>query len=444
MRAAGSVPRRAEGRLIRRYARMTAAHLASAPLVGVLAATLAIAASLASVAPGGSAREWTRFRGPNGTGIASGRGIPSEIGEGGWNWRVKLPGRGHSSPVVWESRLFVTSAEEEKGRRHLLCIDTRTGRTLWTVTDTHAPYHRHEYNSFASSTPCVDAQRVYVAWTTHERFTAAAYGHDGALAWKRDLGPYPTQHGGAASPIVLEGTLILTVEPEDADGFLIGLDTATGETRWRHPRPGGSFTPCATPVAWTGPGGRQQVLFASTTFGITSLDPRTGALCWETGRLFPQRTVGSLAEADGLLIATSGSGAGFRLAVAVKPPESGSGAPRVRWQISKGTSYVPTPIAHKGRVYFWGDGGVVLCVRATTGETVWQERVGGNWFGSPICVDGRLFAMSARGELVVVEASDTFRILGRTELGEPSHATPAVSDGVLYLRTESHLLSAGR
>jgi outer membrane protein assembly factor BamB len=144
-----------------------------------------------------------------------------------------------------------------------------------------------------------------------------------------------------------------------------------------------------------------------------------------------------------LVFGTAGNGGGDRQAVAVHVGARGGEAPKLAYQFTRGASYVPTPILVGERLYLWGDGGIVTCIRAGTGEVLWTERVGGNYFGSPICVSGKLYAMSARGELVVIDGGDQFKLLARSDLGEASHATPAVADGIMYLRTETHLLSVG-
>ena len=397
--------------------------------------------SLVAFAPSpASGQEWVRFRGVNGAGISEAKTIPVSPTSSDFNWRVALPGKGHSSPVVWGRRVFVTSAEEEKGKRHLLSLDAATGAAQWTRSYAFKPYSRHDYNSAASGTPTVDSERVYAIWPTHESFTVIAVTHEGQEAWKRDFGAFPTQHGGGASPVLYGDLLIVTKEGDDIDGGVIALNRSTGETVWRFNRFGRPPTAYATPIVVKGESGKDELLVASTKAGITALDLSNGKPLWETGPLFPQRVVGSLIEAAGLIIITSGEGGGSRASVAVRPGKS----PQVAWRLTRGTSYVPTPITHDGLLFFWHDGGIVLCVKPGTGETVWQERVGGgSYFGSPVCVNGKLYNMSAKGELVVIDAAGTFNPRGRVDLGEGSHSTPAVAGGVLYLRTFSHLVSIG-
>jgi outer membrane protein assembly factor BamB len=389
------------------------------------------------------AREWTRFRGPNGTGVhPSARGLPTEYQAAAANWRVPLPGTGHSSPVVWENRVFITSAEEEAGKQHLLCLDAANGRVLWTRTNRFEPYPRHSFNSFASSTPAVDSEQLYVSWLTPEAFTVHAYDHEGRERWKRDLGRYEVNHGGSASPILFEDLVIIRSD-SDRDGpesFVMALDRATGATRWRTTQSStsGSYS---TPLLMERPGRPTEMILTSNAHGFTSVNPRDGKVLWEVKGTFPQRCVASPVVAGELIFATCGDGAGQRHGVAVRAGRQGPEA--VAYTVPRGVPYVPTPVVYQGLLFLWGDGGVVTCVRADSGEQVWMERVGGNYFGSPVCADGKLYAISTRGELVVIAASEKFQVLGRSELGEGSHATPAIAANTLYLRTESHLISLG-
>jgi outer membrane protein assembly factor BamB len=184
------------------------------------------------------------------------------------------------------------------------------------------------------------------------------------------------------------------------------------------------------------------VIFSSTAQGVTSINPENGKINWEAGNLFTLRCVGSPIIVRDKIIATSGEGSGRRLTVALRPGTRNT-APKTLYRLTRGTSYVPTPIALHDLLFFWGDGGIVTCVRAENGEAVWSQRVGGNYMGSPILIDGKIYAVSTHGELVVLEASDRFNILARISLGEASHATPAVANGTLYLRTIGQLISVG-
>ncbi len=353
---------------------------------------------------------------------------------------MKLPGVGHSSPVLWKDRIFLTSSEESK--RHILCLSAATGKPLWTRTYPFEPYSQHDFNSFASSTPAVDANRVYVAWTGGGSLEVLALDHHGKDAWSRKLGSFHGEHGSGTSPIVLGDRLILANDHDGDEPFLIGLDVRTGQTSWKRPRSTGSPTNYSTPVVYRTPGRKPQVVFTSTQHGMTSLDPAAGALNWELKGILPERCVGSPVVADGLIFAASGTGGVAKEGVAVRPGTREKPS-EVVYRLRRGIPYVPTPIAVKGLLFLWSDGGIVTCVRAATGDVLWSERVEGRYFGSPVSAGGKLYAMSADGKLAIIEASEKFRLVAQIPLGEETSATPALSGGVLYLRTASHLISVG-
>ena len=167
---------------------------------------------LAAAAQG---QEWTRFRGPNGSGLSSATTIPTQWTESDYNWHVTLPGIGHSSPVIWGDKVFVTSADEETAERLVLCLSADDGRVLWKRNFPSSAHHKHLQNSFASSTPALDQNHVYVCWTTPEEYALVALTHDGDEAWHIGLGPFVSQHSGGTSPIVYRDMVVLG---NDQDG----------------------------------------------------------------------------------------------------------------------------------------------------------------------------------------------------------------------------------
>lgn len=407
-------------------------RIASRPAAFLLAATTLLAA--VSAAP---AQNWTRFRGPNGTGISDLKGIPATWSPGDFVWKVTLPGVGHSSPVIWKNKLFITSAIDEGAVRYLHCLDATSGKKLWTKTTGLNKSHKHKKSSWASATPAVDAERVYVAFADKESYFLAAYDHGGELQWRRDLGPFDSQHGQGVSPIVFEDLVIL---PNDQDGpsSIVAFNKRTGQTVWSTLR-SIRRTSYATPMILREKGKKPQLICASGATGVTSLDPYTGRQNWQAGE-FPLRTVASPIAADGLIIQSCGGGGVGKLLIAVDPtrPEDGAKS-RIVYKRERTLPYVPTPVAYKGHVFLWDDNGVVSCVEAKSGRNVWTKRVGGNFSGSPVCIDGKLYAMNEKGEVVVIAASPRFKSYGKTPLGDFSHATPAVAGGRLYLRTFHHL-----
>ena len=389
-----------------------------------------------------AAQEWTRFRGPNGSGVSEATTVPMQWTDKDYRWNVKLPGVGHSSPVIWGDRVFVTSATDADAVQTVLCLRTSDGGQVWRRDYPSATYRKNALAAYASATPALDAERVYVAWATPKEYTVVAlWQKDGSEAWRRDLGPFASEHGFGASPIVWKDLLIVAND-QDKTSFLAALDCKNGQTRWEAKRRTEKAA-FSTPCLYEPEGGKPQLIFTSWAHGVTSLDPQTGKLIWELP-VFHNRIVGSPVIAEGLVFAAAGTGGSGREMVAVAPgdPDRGVEA-KVAYNVQGSVPYVPTPVA-KGRLLFlWHDNGVVACIDASTGNRLWQQRVGGSYFGSPVRVRERLYCISRSGEMVVLAASDKYQLLARIPLGEPSQATPAVADGVMYLRTVSHLMAIG-
>lgn len=385
------------------------------------------------------AQEWTRFRGPNGSGVSTATTVPTSWTEADYNWKVELPGQGHSSPVVWGHKLFLTSAEEDGARRLALCVDTSSGKILWQREFPFGSPKKHLQNSYASSTPAVDAERVYFALADDEHYLLKACDHDGNDVWQYDLGPFQSQHGSGTSPIVYED-MVLLGNDQDGPSYLLALDRRTGEKRWQAPRKS-AVVAYSTPCVYQPAGGPPELIFLSEAHGVTSLDPHSGQVNWEFSA-FDKRTVSSPVIAGDLILGACGSGAGGNYVAAVRPGK-GSEAPEEVYRVKKSAPYVPTSVAKGDLVFLWGDAGVVSCIEAADGEVVWQKRIGGNYSGSPICVGEALLNVSADGEVVVLRAGRAFEELGRMPLGEEFRSSPSVAGGRLYLRTVSHLFSIG-
>lgn len=388
------------------------------------------------------AQEWTRFRGPNGSGISEAKTIPTTWTEKDFNWRVPLPGAGHSCPVLWGTKVFITTGDDQAGQFDVLCLSAADGRVLWQKAFPFASYRKHDNNTFASSTPAVDEHRVYVCWSVPNRYTLVALDHEGKQVWEKDLGPFVSQHGNGTSPIVYHDNVILADE-QDGESFLIAVNAATGETRWKTPRKTAEAA-YSTPCVYQPKEGKPELIFNSHAHGISALDPENGHVLWDFASAFDKRSVSSPLIAAGLIIGSCGSGGGGNYVVAVHPGDPTTGKkPELAYSIRRSASYVPTSICVGEHLFLWGDGGIVSCVQAATGEVKWQERVGGNFFGSPVCVDNRLFCVSTRGDVVVMQASDHFQVLATNSLGEVTHSTPAVAGGRMYIHTSKHLLSIG-
>ncbi|MEX2114011.1 MAG: PQQ-binding-like beta-propeller repeat protein [Pirellulales bacterium] len=391
------------------------------------------------------AQEWPRFRGPNGAGQSDATTIPVAWNADDLLWKVELPGVGNSSPVLWGDSIFLTSADATDGTRHVFCLSARDGRLLWQRDYPAARYLVHQQNTFASSTPAADAKRVYCAWATPEELALLAFDHHGNELWRLPLGSFTSQHGFAASPIVYRDLVILTND-QDSDSFLVAVDAASGAIRWKIPRQvlveqNASYAaPCIRQRA----GHPDELIVVGRSHGVASLDPTTGSTRWELAAL-ERRPVGSPVLFENLVLAACGDGAGNNAVVAVEPPNSPDGEPQVAYRIDRALApYVPTMVAHGKLVFLWNDRGIASCIDGATGKVHWRERVGGNYFSSPVRVADRIYGVSVDGEVVCLAAAEEFQLLGRSALGETSRATPAVAGGRMFLRTESHLLAVGQ
>jgi outer membrane protein assembly factor BamB len=414
-------------------------------LVPQLALLIPAAAALLMVSSPLEAQEWTRFRGPNGTGQSEATTIPTRWTEQDYNWKIDLPGIGHGSPVIWGDKLFVGSADPSNGTRMLFAVRTTDGKVLWQKDYPATLSKIHAQNSFSSGTPACDADHVYFAWGTPEEYRLIALNHQGREIWNVDLGKFVARHGFGASPIVYEDMVIITNDQE-GESSLVAVDRGSGDIRWKVPRK--TLSPqsaCySTPMIYAPPGGEDELIVNSWAHGISSFKPKTGELNWEVP-VFKLRTVGSPILAGGLIWGCCGEGAGNNSVVAVEPGDKDGGKPVVRFSVGPRSlwPYVPTMIAADDLVFLWGDSGIVTCVDAHTRDQVWQKRVGGTYSASPIRIGDRIFGLSAQGEVVVLAASREFQELARNDLGEQTRATPAVAGGALFLRTETKLMSVG-
>lgn len=395
---------------------------------------------MALAALGGQAQEWTRFRGPNGSGVGQAAGLPAQWSRDAAVWEVRLPGPGHSSPVLWGPRVFINCATDSGQRLAVVALDATDGRTVWTRDFSAGGFTLHRNNTFASSTPAVDEHRLYVAWQHDGAITLMALTHGGEPVWDFAVGACEFQHGMGHSPVVHAGLVIFSND-QIGPGRIVALDAATGALRWEAPRkPGrGDYsTPCVVTSD-----GRDRLVFNTCEDRIAALDAGSGRIVWQSGAVLDKRSVSSPVVADGLLISSCGSGGGGNYVVALEAPSEPGGRPTEVWRIRQSAPYVPTSLARDDLLFLWADVGVVSCVETRSGTVLWRQRVGGNYFSSPVFADGKLYGVSTEGEIVALAAGRDFALLGRTALEENCHATPAVANGRLYVRTLTRLFCFG-
>ena len=402
----------------------------------------ASAALWALATAGAEEGQWSRFRGPNGSGISGATSVPVRWAERDHNWKVQLPGGGYSSPVIWKDRVFLLCADDATARRMVVCLRTADGQGVWRKEYDSAPHRFAKGNSYASATPAVGDDGVYVTWTAPKELTLAGFTLDGKEKWRRHLGTYANAYGSGTSPILV-GDLVVLANDQTRTGFLIAVDRRTGETRWRVDRrmrlPSWA-TPCLLRRS-----GLTEIIFASSAYGITAVAADSGGMNWQANDAVPDRIAASPIVADGLVVGACASGEGGVEVSAVRPPTDVDGrqAKPVYAYRTPEVPYVPTPLAKDGRLFLWGDKGAITCLRLHSGEKVWVGRVDGRFYGSPVWLAGRLYCLSTDGDVFVLAAADKFDLLARNPLGEKSGSTPAVADGIMYLRTYTHLISIG-
>ncbi|MHB8523390.1 MAG: outer membrane protein assembly factor BamB family protein [Limisphaerales bacterium] len=383
-----------------------------------------------------SAEDWPGWRGPRGDGTSLERTVPVH-----WSatsnvvWQTELPGVGHASPIVCGDRIFTVTAILENENRDLLCLDRRTGRILWQRTVlTSALEKKHSLNSFASSTPATDGRLVYVAFLDRGEMLAAAYDFNGDQKWQARPGVFHSMHGFCSSPILFRDKVILNGD-HDGDSYLVALDRQTGKTLWKTPRLHHTRSYCA-PIIRDLAGRTQMILSGDKC--VTSYDPNNGKLHWIIDGPTEQ-FVASIVynERAGLLFVTGGFPDHHILAV--RPDGVGDVTrTHVVWRTTKGVSYVPSPIAESDYFLVVSDQGFGTCFEAKSGENLWMERLGEE-HASLVSANGLVYFLNDEGTMNVVRPGRAFERVAQNEIGERCFASPAVSQGEMFLRGDKHL-----
>jgi outer membrane protein assembly factor BamB len=390
---------------------------------------------------GSQAENWPGWRGPRGDGTSAETGIPVR-----WSaseniaWKVPVPGVGHSSPIVWGDRIFVTTCVEQM--RMLLCLDRRDGKVLWQRTVLTSKLEpKHKLNSFASSTPVTDGKHVWVTFLQQPDLEVTFYDFEGNQVWRRSPGQFFSIHGFCSSPVLYKDLLIINGD-QDATAYLVALDKNTGAERWRTNRPNRTRSYCA-PLLVDAAGKAQLVLSGSRC--VASYDPATGAQNWIIDGPTEQ-FVASLVYTDGVLFLTAGFPDYHNMGIL--PGGTGNVThSHVLWHEAKTTprkaAYVPSPIAQGHCFFLVSDLGFASCFEARTGKRVWMERLGPHHSASPVAAEGRLYFVDDEGTTHVLKAGPKFQVLAHNPLGEECYASPAISHGQILMRTLRHLWCIG-
>jgi outer membrane protein assembly factor BamB len=386
-----------------------------------------------------TAGEWPGWRGPRGDGTSDEADVPIH-----WSktenirWKVAIPGKGHSSPIVWGDRIFVTTCVEKEQKRELLCLERRDGKVLWErVVLTAKLEPKHGLNSYASSTPATDGRHVWVSFLDFPNMVVACYDMEGRQVWRHSPGEFHSRHGFCSPPILYKDMVILNGD-QDGDGYLVALDKATGAERWRASRPNHTRSYC--PPLLIEAAGKKQLVFSGSKC-VASYDPDTGKEIWMIDGPTEQ-FVASLVYLDGLLFLTAGFPEYHILAI--RPDGHGNVTKtHIAWRDTRGAAYVPSPIAQDKYFFLVSDGGVASCLDAKTGKRLWMERLGRHHSGSPVAAGGHLYFVDDAGTTFVLKGSSQFDIVSRNELGEECYASPAVAHGQIFLRGLHHLYCIG-
>lgn len=418
--------------------------------VRMIVLTVALLASTAAV----RAEEWPGWRGPRGDGTSAETSVPLTWGKTkNIRWKTPIPGKGHSSPIVWGDRVFVTTCREKQGERVLLCLDRKDGRVLWERVVLTSPLERkHNLNSFASSTPATDGKHVWVAFLAFPKMEVACYDFDGKLIWKRSPGKLLSVHGFCSSPILHKDLVILNGD-QDARGkdraYLVALEKVTGKERWRIDRPNRTRSYC-TPILIASkkqPGVTQLVLSGSKC--VTGYDADTGKPLWIIDGPTEQY-VASLVYHHDILFLTTGFPEYHLMGISPDGHGNITHGKQILWHIPhrdngpKGASYVPSPIAFGGYFFVVSDLGYLSCLEAKTGKRLWMERLGRHHSASPVLVEGHLLFPADDGTTYVLKAGPTFEVVHKNVLGDECYASPAVAHGELFLRGLHNLYCIGR
>ncbi|HJT66075.1 MAG TPA: PQQ-binding-like beta-propeller repeat protein [Pyrinomonadaceae bacterium] len=419
----------------------------------------------------GFAGNWPQWRGPDGSGISNEKNLPAE-----WTpaknikWKTPIAGRGHSSPIVWGNKIFLTTAIEgeavpgAKAVKHMagdkeflhpdsvgadhkhtfkvIALDRNSGKILWeTVAWEGTPYdNRHRKSSYASSTPATDGKLVYAFFGTEGLY---AYDYNGKLAWKTQLGNLGTVGmGTGTSPILFENLVIVQCDEENGESsFIVALNKQTGKEVWRTPR--------KVQVSWATPilvrtAKRAELITSGTEF-VISYDPATGKELWRHKGVESNAIPSPVANNEMVFVV-----AGFpaKIAMAIKLGGSGdlTGTPNVPWTYAKGTAYVPSPILYGDYLYLTTDRGVLTCIDAKTGEVKYEGGripIPATFTASPVAFEGKILMTSEDGDTFIVKAGPKHEIIGANSIGEAVYASPAVADGRIFIRGEKNLYCIG-
>lgn len=382
--------------------------------------------------PAISFANWPQFRGPESSGVAQGALPPAVLKEDNILWKIDLPGRGLSSPIVIKDTVYVSAASgPRQDRLHVFAFSTKDGTKRWERQfEATGRTMSHEKTCVAAPTPCSDGQRIFVTYSSND---LVCLDLEGNVQWLRGLTlDYPNASnslGMASSPIVAGSTLVTMLE-NDSDSFTVGIDVKTGRNVWKLPRE--KIANWTSPVTFTS-GGKTSVALISKD-GVAAVDPVTGSQLWKVSG---GSTTPSCAVAGNFLFVPSNGTTAYDLS------KSGA-APEELWQSAQINSATSSPVVSGQFIYAVNGAGVVAKASIQDGSTVWKLRLGGKYSGSPVMAGHLLVIVSEEGQLKIVDTTaPEGAITTDLKLGGTLLCTPAISDGSIYIRSDQHLWKLG-
>jgi len=386
------------------------------------------------------AENWPNWRGPNGDGTSAATDIPTK-----WDsitnvlWKTEVPGLGYASPVIWGDRLFTVTAEPETQEKILLCYDTKNGKLVWQTTVLKAPFEsKHNDNSFASGTPATDGNYIYVSFLDGESVIVAAYDFTGKQIWLQRPGTFSSPHGYSCSPVIYKDKVIINGDSM-GDSFIAALSREDGHIIWKtpHDKHAHSFsTPIIREIA-----GHTQMIFLGNK-EVASYNPDDGSRYWFVNG--PSEDFCSSPvynEKTGLVLISSAWPQ--RNLLAIKPDGKGDvSETHIVWRTGNGGYYVPSPVTTGDYLISTMVDGSVNCIEAATGKVLWKEKLG-KQYSSSVLVNGLVYSPNDAGQITIIKPGPVFESIAKNSIGETMFASPAISNGRIYLRGTKHLFCIG-
>jgi outer membrane protein assembly factor BamB len=377
--------------------------------------------------------DWPQFRGPTGQGVSDERNLPLTWSETkNVRWKVAIPGRGWSSPVIQGDRIWLTTATEDGQSLRAIAVDVNTGALQQNVEVFHlkSPKLMNDKNSFASPTPVIDGDRVYLHFGA---YGTACITQTGEIVWKTKLDYDNGQHGPGGSPIVYDDLLIVSCDGLESQ-YVVALDKATGKVRWKKTREG--YQAYTTPLVLNLPDGDQVV--SPGAFQAIAYEPRTGKEIWRVKYAEGFSNVPRPVYGHGLVFICTGFQEPSLLAV--RPDGRGDVTKtKIAWKLGRAIPRTPSPLLVGDELYIVTDNGIATCIDAKTGEELWRARLPGTYSASPIYADGRIYFLSEDGESIVIAPGRQLKHLATNQLEGPTLASMAVSHNSLFIRSATHL-----